>query len=149
MTVRGTKADGHLFCQLGLRVPIHALIPAYFQDASCGDQAKPRRERDNQAGPDPEGPGLLERLTTVSIYAPDCPGDRMGRRAQRQCGEGLSQCRDLQVRGHCMPRPGGRRMYLGRDHLGAGMTVHAGGDPMDCSLPVSSVHGILQARVLE
>ena len=40
-------------------------------------------------------------------------------------------------------------MYLGRGHLGAGMMVHAGGHPMDCSLPGSSVHGILQARVLE
>ena len=97
VTVRGTQADGHLFCQLGLHVPIHTLIPAYLQDTSCGDQAKPRRERENQAGPDPEGPGLLERLTTVSIYAPDGPGDRMGHRAQRQCGEGLSQCGDLRV----------------------------------------------------
>ena len=29
------------------------------------------------------------------------------------------------------------------------MTVHVGGDPMDCSPPGSSIHGILQARVLE
>ena len=41
---RGTKADGHLSCQLGLRVPLHSLIPAYLQDAHCGDQAKPRKE---------------------------------------------------------------------------------------------------------
>ena len=90
MTVRGTKADGHLFRQLGRRVPIHTLIPAYLQDASCEDQAKPRRERDNQAGPDPEGPGLLGRLTTVSIYAPDCPEGQDGAQGTVAVWRGLA-----------------------------------------------------------
>lgn len=64
-------------------------------------------ERYNQAGPDPEGPGLPGRPTTVSIYAPDCPEGQDGAQGTmavwgglvsvETCGLGLTARRDQEA----------------------------------------------------
>ena len=44
------------------------------------------------------------------------------------------------------------RLWARREELPPGWSLHSCptlSDPMDCSLPGSSVHGIFQARVLE
>ena len=43
----------------------------------------------------------------------------------------------------------GKTMETMRDFILVGLQTHCLENPMDCSLPGSSLHGILQARVLE
>ena len=70
----------------------------------------------------------------------------------------VSEAEGCRVEGRGCHRAGGREVMLLGKVVGTGLPVHACRslwscltlhDPMDCSLPSSSVHGILQTSVLE
>ena len=101
----------------------------------------------------PGGRGVLSVYNRVATTRPEPEGVRQGS-AQRTVGQvfNTSPCEEASF-SMMYPLSGSEH----RNCLGAAACLHAKSlqlcqalcDPMDCSLPGSSVHGIPQARIVE